>query len=200
MEKTNFSSHVYASNSLLAKLCDKLNIEVIGREKDYFPRDGYMQALHNAGIAAISFAYTDYGGSFFDYCYIEYLREQHPDNIVFEFTSYSGHNALVFNTEKYSNIVEDINHAISDYILNFEDMEEFFYSKEQELHLSAVASAINDLIHDYEIITDMDTLQADIIEFFCTHASIVYTAINYSSNDLKHYLIENNLIRKLTHE
>ena len=44
----------------------------------------------------LNFAYTSYGGSFLDKVIISYFKENYPENIVCERTSWKGENAFVF--------------------------------------------------------------------------------------------------------
>lgn len=44
----------------------------------------------------LNFAYTSYGGSFLDKVIISYFKENYPENIVCERTSWNGENAFVF--------------------------------------------------------------------------------------------------------
>lgn len=43
----------------------------------------------------LNFAYTSYGGSFLDKVIISYFKENYPENIVCERTSWKGENAFV---------------------------------------------------------------------------------------------------------
>lgn len=76
----------------------------------------------------INFAYTDYGGDFFDRVAIAYFKENHPDNIVYESTSWNGENAYIFGE-----IAKEFKEATDNYLLGFEDIEDYYYEKEQEM-------------------------------------------------------------------
>ena len=68
------TNQFYASEDLLNELKEKI------KEND----------------TIINFAYTDYGGDFFDKVCIKYFSEKYPNNIVKENTSYYGENAFIF--------------------------------------------------------------------------------------------------------
>ena len=89
-------------------------------------RDGADLANRLAkGETVVNFAYTDYGGDFFDKVAIAYFKEKYPDNIVSETTSYSGENGLLFG-----DVAKEFLEEFQRYPLGFEDMEEL-YSKMQ---------------------------------------------------------------------
>ena len=77
----------------------------------------------------LTFAYTDYGGDFFDKVFITYLIEHHGDKIVWENTSYNGKNCIVTDEKLSSEIIEAINHDIFD----FEDIEEHYCNMESDI-------------------------------------------------------------------
>lgn len=70
----------------------------------------------------INFAYTDYGGDFFDRVSIAYFKENYPDNIVYESTSWNGENAYIFGE-----IAKKFKEETDNYLLGFESMEDYFF-------------------------------------------------------------------------
>lgn len=91
---------VYASKDLLADLASK------GLAKD---------------AKIINLAYTEYGGDFLDNFYLAYFKEHHPENVIWENTSYDGENGFIFG-----DIVLQLIDKMADNILGFEDMESVY--------------------------------------------------------------------------
>ncbi len=80
----------------------------------------------------LNLCYSDYGGSFLDRVLIEFFKQEYPENIIFETTSWNGQNAYVFG---------DISKKIyEDYQDDGELIEDFYSEKESDLiHKTATA-------------------------------------------------------------
>jgi hypothetical protein len=87
----------------------------------------------------INIAYTDYGGSFFDKVLISYFKKKYPKNIVFESTSWNGQNAFIFG-----GIVDKLIEETKEYILGFEDIENYYYNMEQKEYNKYIDGLIKD--------------------------------------------------------
>ena len=98
---------------------------------------GYLSNVNRADLELkddaeyIMFAYTDYGGDFIDKVYIEYLKENYSDKIVYEDTSYYGQNCIVTDTELAREIIE----AVNGYALGFDDVEMFYSDMEYQAYI-----------------------------------------------------------------
>lgn len=77
----------------------------------------------NERILAVS--YTNYGGTFYDKCLIGYIKENYPNNIITEITSYNGENAFVFGD------VLELEDFDSNGFTDSEDFEEYMDSATQ---------------------------------------------------------------------
>jgi hypothetical protein len=98
------------------------------------------------GDTIVAFAYTDYGGDFFDKVAIEYFKESHPNNIVFENSGYNGQNAIVFG-EPAKEFLE----VSESYLLGFEDMESFYYELQNEQEYKDFKYFLSDIKDKYII-------------------------------------------------
>jgi hypothetical protein len=98
----------------------------------------------------VNFAYTDYGGDFFDKVCIEYFKENYPDNIVYEETCYYGQNAVI-----YGKVASDFLKETESYLLGFENIEEFFSELESKEKYELIEScSYGDLCHELGIDKD----------------------------------------------
>ena len=88
----------------------------------------------------IYMAYTDYGGSTIDQCYIEYIQNKYPDKILVEDTNYYGKNAFILDKA----LAQEINNQLQNCILGFEEVEEFYCKLEYEAKSKVIEQLIND--------------------------------------------------------
>jgi len=93
----------------------------------------------------VNFAYTDYGGDFFDKVAIEYFAEDFPDNIIWEDTSYYGKNAILFG-----DIVPEFIEETENYLLGFRDIEDYFYEREHEEEYKFYKWLLDDIKDEYD--------------------------------------------------
>lgn len=104
LESKCYNIHGY--NDIYAS--DSLKDEAISKNSDLY----------------INAAYTDYGGTIIDKYFIQYMKENYPENVISENTSYCGENAFIFGE-----IVEEI---MEKDILYFDDFEDYLYDKIRE--------------------------------------------------------------------
>lgn len=137
----------------------------------------------------INFAYTDYGGDFFDRVAIAYFKENYPDNIVYESTSWNGENAYIFGE-----IAKEFKEETDNYLLGFENMEDYFIEKEQEM-LNALYLFLFEEYNE-RICTNRDNFIKFLRDNFTNECSynVMSTMVDYSPSDVENLLIENNLI------
>lgn len=73
------------------------NLVDFSKEYTYVASESLVQeAKSKHSDIYLNFAYTSYGGSFLDKVIISYFKENYPENIVYEKTSWKGENAFVF--------------------------------------------------------------------------------------------------------
>lgn len=139
----------------------------------------------------INFAYTDYGGDFFDRIAIAYFKENHPDNIVYESTSWNGENAYIFGE-----IAKEFKEETDNYLLGFESIEEYYCEKEQEMLDDLYLFLYNEYVESERICTNRDNFIEFLQENFTNECSynVMPTMVDYSPSDVENLLIENNLI------
>lgn len=92
--------------------------------------------------SAVTFSYTDYGGEFFDKVCCDYFNEKYKDDTLSEKTCYYGMNLWLFggNAEEFWEITQD-------YLLGFNDIEDYYFGKESEAYDEFVANFLSD--NDY---------------------------------------------------
>jgi len=161
--------------------------------KDAYASDDMLEELKSKmkdGEPIVAFAYTDYGGDFFDKVAIEYFIENYPNNIVYEHSAYNGKNGVVFG-EPAREFLE-----VSDrYLLGFDDMEDFYYQMENEETEDSFEFFLRDLSNYGGYIVSeraMDWLMENKSGYY----SMLTTGLDFSSSDLEEELLEEGLITK----
>lgn len=108
-------------------------------------KKGYFsdrEALNDEGLndndRVVNFAYTDYGGDFFDNIAIQYIIQE-CKNFVVESTVYYGKNLVLYGIEA----VEFIE-AFEQYPLGFRDIESFYYQCESDYKSEGVRELVNE--------------------------------------------------------
>lgn len=160
------------------------SVDMFGNKKDIYATDDLLIEILKKNISTdkyISLSYTNYGGTYLEKIFIQYLKENHPDNILIENTIYSGENAIVFGY-----IVEDIIKASKDYPLGYEDFEDYYYGKE----ISDLEEAAIQFIRENDIPEDQEGI---IYDYFRDIATVQTFGVDYSESDLESY-IKDNLI------
>lgn len=124
MEKLNFTSFekYYGSYELKESLKSKI------KENDFI----------------VGFAYSDYGGDFFDRVAIAYFEENYPDNTISENTCYYGKNCFIFGE-----VARGFYEKSENYLLGFNDIEDFYSQKEHEATYESFEYFLNDIKEDY---------------------------------------------------
>lgn len=105
-----------------------------------------MKESANYSDPILNFAYTDYGGTFYDKIMIEYFEKNHPDFIVTEDTNWYGKNAFVFGT-----IAKDFIEANENYLLSFGDTEEYYSMRQSEVEREDFERFLKEIRPDYRI-------------------------------------------------
>ena len=137
----------------------------------------------------VNFAYTDYGGSFFDKVCIEYFKKYHPENIMFEDTSWNGQNAFIFGRIALTFLDKTDN-----YLLGFEDIEDFYSSMEYEQISKCFENYLLNINKDLLTYSIEKTL-AFIIEEKSGYYSMLPNYLDFSEDDINNFLIENNYLK-----
>lgn len=138
----------------------------------------------------LNFAYTDYGGSFWDKIVIEYFKKNHPNNILYESTYYNGQNALIFG-----DIAKDFFNQSQDYFLQFENIENFYCEMESNQYLEDFKYFIENIKNDY--LFNYNVVLNYLIGNKIGEYNILSNMIDYSFEDLIKELLKENLIFNL---
>jgi hypothetical protein len=138
----------------------------------------------------LNFAYTDYGGDFFDKVAIEFFLENYPDNIVVENTMYSGKNAIVFGEP-----AREFAEASERYILGFDNIEDYYYQMQYEQEREDFERFLDDMekYNNYKVSKEaLDWL----LENKSGYYSILPSGLDYSESDLEEELVNEGLLEK----
>jgi hypothetical protein len=147
-----------------------------------------LKSKMKEGDEIVAFGYTDYGGSFGDKVAIEYFKENHPKNIVFENSAYNGQNGIVFGE-----VAKDFLEQTEDYPLGYEDMESFYYEMQN-------AQEEKDIEYFLSDIKDKYTVKKDAIDWLLENKSGYYSiqpdGLDFSYSELENELEEEGLIKR----
>ena len=135
----------------------------------------------------INFAYTDYGGDFFDKVCIEYFIKEYPQNIIWENTVYSGKNAYVFG-----DIVKEFWEKQENYLLGFENLEDFYFNMEREVTENDFNYFLNDIKNDF--LFDFNFALDYLLENKSGYYSMTTQGLDFSWEDLTDELINKSII------
>jgi hypothetical protein len=147
-----------------------------------------LKSKMKEGDEIVAFGYTDYGGSFGDKVAIEYFKENHPKNIVFENSAYNGQNGIVFGE-----VAKDFLEETKDYPLGYEDMESFYYDMQNAQEEKDFKLFLSDIKNQY-------TIKKDALNWLLENKSGYYSIepnmVDFSYSELENELEEEGLIKK----
>jgi hypothetical protein len=105
---------------------NKININ---DRSTFYASDNLIDQLKQkyTGEYIVNFAYTDYGGDFFDKVCISFFSESYPESIVVEPAIYFGQNAFLFG-----DVAKEFIEETENYLLGFDNLEEYYFNKEYE--------------------------------------------------------------------
>lgn len=125
----------------------------------------------------LNFAYSNYGGSFLDKVIISYFKENFPENIVHERTSWNGENAFIFG-EPAKELYDFIKNG---YILGFDCLDQYYTEMEYNMITEEAQRYINDNRLGNELY--------DIVyEWLIENSYIEPNFLDYSEINLNEYL------------
>lgn len=127
------------------------------------------------GEKFINLAYTDYGGTFVEKVFIQYMKDNHPEFIIYESTFWFGENAIVFGK-----IVTDIIESTKSYLFGFENLEDYFNEKEWEEQIKAAEQYINE--------NDIPEEKKELVFDYFRECLVETFGVDYSENDLTLFL------------
>lgn len=125
----------------------------------------------------LNFANTSYGGSFLDKVIISYFKENYPENIVYERTSWKGENAFAFG-EPAKKLYELI---IAGNILDFYYLGQYYTETKYNIIADTAQQYIND--------NGLDNELYDIVcDWLSENSYPEPNYLDYSENDLNDFL------------
>lgn len=167
----NERTQYFASDELLNELRGKI------KEKDMI----------------VNFAYTDYGGDFFDKVCIAFFSENYPNNIVKENAAYYGENAFIFGE-----VAKEFMEVTENYLLGFEGIESHYYEMENEEREAGIKYFIESLDTDkYEISEEIPSEFYEYVEGYC---NVLTSGLDYSESDMIDKAMETGLIKEITND
>lgn len=149
----------------------------LSNRNEYWATDSLIEsAKEKVGMdeRILAVSYTDYGGTFYDKCLIGYIKENYPNNIISEITSYNGENAFIFGDVLE---LEDFN---SEGFTDSADFEEYMDSATQAL----IEEECSDIIANNPEYANYQ----DAIKEFLYNIRIETFGIDYSERELNEYI------------
>lgn len=110
-------------------------------DRDLFIKDNPMPD----DAVIVNFAYSDYGGDFFDMVAIEYFKEKKEACFTVQNTDYFGKNAILFGQTAI-----DFIEANKEYPLGYSDLEEYYYQKTYEAETASFNSFLDYLKGEFD--------------------------------------------------
>lgn len=137
----------------------------------------------------VNFAYTDYGGTFFDKVCISFFTEKYAGNTIKEAAAYDGENCFVFGE-----VAKEFLETTERYILGFDCLEEYYSIQESNMEYEDLKYFIDHLD------TDKYEVSEGAIDQLCEkrrgYYNVLTTGLDYSERDLIKYCIDEKIITK----
>lgn len=144
---------------------------------EYYATDSLIErAKEEVGMdeRILAVSYTDYGGTFYDKCLIAYMKENYPNNIITEITSYNGENAFIFGD------VLELEDFDSEGFTESWDFEQYMYSATQAL----IEEECSNIIADNPEYANYQ----DVIKEFLDYSRVETFGIDYSEREFNEYI------------
>lgn len=154
------------------------NLVDFSKEYTYVASESLVQeAKEKHSNIYLNFSYTNYGGSFLDKVIISYFKENYPENIVYEKTSWKGENAFIFG-EPAKELYELI---IAGNILDFYYLGQYY----TETNYNIIADTAQQYIND----NGLDNELYDIVcDWLSENSYPEPNYLDYSENYLNYFL------------
>lgn len=149
-----------------------------------------LKAKMQPNDVVINFAYTDYGGDFFDKVCCQFFAENYPNNFIKENTGWSGENGFLFGE-----VAKEFIEVTENYLLGFDDIESFYYEMENEEREAGIKFFIEGIDTDkYDISAEIPTEFYEYVEGYC---NVLTSGLDYSESDMMDKAIETGLIKEI---
>lgn len=100
--------------------------------------------LENEGLKdndiIVNFAFTDYGGDYFDKVCIEYFEENKEKNFLSHKTVYYGKNGIL-----YGKIAENFWEETQNYLLGYKDIEDYYFQSQYKIQNEETKNFLNEV-------------------------------------------------------
>lgn len=149
-------------------------------------------AAHAAAAApfpVVNLAYTDYGGEFFDIIVMDYFLKHHPEHIITETTGWNGRNAFLFGDVAAAFIEET-----EKYPLGFENLEDYYYTREKEEYDKTFASFAAEELRGYAF--DPEAVLSHLREKYESNCNVTTQGVDHCSGDWVEELTREGLVTK----
>ena len=166
----------------------------LNERTQYFASDDLISQLKSKmseGDTIVNFAYTDYGGDFFDKVCIDYFKRNYPENFVFEKSYYFGENGFLFGE-----VASQFMHVTNRYLLGFECIEDHYSIMENEVKEQGIQQFLKDI--DRDKFTVNEEIPSDFWEYVDGYCNVITSGLDYSENDIIDKAIETGLITPIT--
>lgn len=120
---------------------EKLTYDEVKQRKGFLSDDLREQVPEIKDGVYVNFAFTDYGGNFFDKVCIAYFQVKYPNSCLWEETSYYGQNAIL-----WGDVAKDFLKEYDIDPLGYEDLEEFYSTMEFEEKTKYVENFVYDIL------------------------------------------------------
>lgn len=166
---------------------DKINILELNKSFGSYELKDELKTKIKENDFVVCFAYTDYGGEFFDKVAIEYFIKNYPENTICENTIYYGKNCFLFGE-----VAREFWQASEDNFLNFEDLEDFYFNAINEQENEDFIYFLNDIKNKF--IFDFDKALDYLMQKKSGYYNITTQGIDFCYEDLITELLNNNII------
>ena len=149
----------------------------LSNRNEYWATDSLIEsAKEKVGMdeRILAVSYTDYGGTFYDKCLIGYIKENYPNNIISEITSYNGENAFIFGD------VLELEDFDSEGFTDSWDFEQYLYSATQ----AQIGEECSNIIANNPEYANYQ----DVIKEFLDNSRVETFGIDYSERELNEYI------------
>lgn len=149
----------------------------LSNRNEYWATDSLIEsAKEKVGMdeRILAVSYTDYGGTFYDKCLIGYIKENYPNNIISEITSYNGENAFIFGD------VLELEDFDSEGFTESWDFEQYLYSATQ----AQIGEECSNIIANNPEYANYQ----DVIKEFLDNSRVETFGIDYSERELNEYI------------
>lgn len=166
---------------------EKLNFKTFEKYFGSYDLKNELKSKIQENDFIVGFAYTDYGGDFFDKVAIEYFIENYPENTLWENTVYYGKNCFIFGE-----VAKEFFQQSENYLLGFENLEDFYSKMEFETMEKDFSYFLNDIKENY--VFDFSEALEYLLQEKSGYYNITPQGLDFSWDNLIKELLKNKVI------